>query len=694
MRSRALKFLLFGAAAAAQPPQQTVKFTSSSNLVVIDVTVRDKTGNPIENLKKEDFTVFEDGKPQAISVFEFQKLANEELAHLTPPPPPAKNLPIERKVETITSPGAGKLQYRDKRLLCMFFDMSAMGQPEQIRAQEAALKFLDEQMTSSDLVSIMTFGANVRVEKDFTNDRASLRETINNLPIGELADLAGVADTADTDAGEDTGAAFTADETEFNIFNTDRKLAALETAVKKLALLPEKKAFLYFSSGVGKTGVENQSQLLATINAAVRANVSFYPIDARGLQALPPGGDASKASSRGRGLFTGHAQRTQRDQFADQQETLSTLAADTGGKAFLDDNELSMGMVQAQKDLRSYYILGYYSGNPAQDGRFRRFTVKLAGQPQAKLEYRPGYYGPKEFKHFNAGDKERQLDDALSMGDPFTDLRLALEVDYFRISKDKYFVPISVKIPGSSVTLSKRGSGETTEFDFAGQILDDKKKLAGSIRDGIRVKLSDEDAAKLTQRSFHYDCGFTLPAGKYRFKMVVRENLTGKIGTFDTRFEIPDLQIPAASVKMSSVVWANQREPLTAAVGAAEKQKKLMAENPLVQDSQKLIPSVTKVFRKNQSLYVYLEVYEPVSDPADKRPSVVAELSIFRGNLKAFESEPVRVTGLGEHRATMPIQFQVPLNKLRAGQYTCQLNIIDEVGHKFAYRRSPLVLLP
>jgi hypothetical protein len=113
-----------------------------------------------------------------------------------------------------------------------------------------------------------------------------------------------------------------------------------------------------------------------------------------------------------------------------------------------------------------------------------------------------------------------------------------------------------------------------------------------------------------------------------------------------------------------------------------------------VQDSQKLIPSVTKVFRKNQNLYVYLEVYEPIPDPTDKRPSVVAALSIFRGNLKAFESEPVRVTGLGEHRATMPIQFRVPLNKLRAGQYTCQLNIIDEVGHKFAYRRSPLVLLP
>src|SRR5260370_34312867 len=104
MRSRLLKFVLFGVAAAAQ--QQTVKSTSNSNLVISDVTVRDKAGNPIENLKKEDFTVFEDSKPQAISVFEFQKLANEELPRLPTPTPPPKNVPIERKVETIAAPGA------------------------------------------------------------------------------------------------------------------------------------------------------------------------------------------------------------------------------------------------------------------------------------------------------------------------------------------------------------------------------------------------------------------------------------------------------------------------------------------------------------------------------------------------------------------------------------------------------------
>ena len=275
------------------------------------------------------------------------------------------------------------------------------------------------------------------------------------------------------------------------------------------------------------------------------------------------------------------------------------------------------------------------------------------------------------------------------MGDPFTDLRLALEVDYFRVTPTQYFVPVSLKIPGADVTLAKKGAAEITEFDFAGQILDSQRKLAGSVRDLIRVKLTDGDAAKLAQKSFNYDCGFVLAPGKYRIKMVVRENGTGKIGTFDTRFEVPDLTAPDSAMRMSSVVWAGQREPLNAAVGAAEKQKKLLSANPLVQDGQKLVPSVTKVFRKSQSLYVYSEIYEPGA-----QPSVAATLSIFRGRVKEFESNPVRLTQVGPHPGTLPIEFQVPLSQLKPGKYTAQLNVIDEAGGKFAFRRSPLVLIP
>jgi VWFA-related protein len=668
-------------------PQQA-RFEAAADLVVVDVTVRDRQGNPVAGLKKEDFTILEDGKPQTISVFEYQRLTLDPL-----PPTPA--LPAPNTQDPTPDARGPKTRFPGKRLLVLFFDFSGMAPPEQIRAQQAALKFLDERMTASDVVSILTFSTTLRVVQEFTEDRHKLAEVIRSFRIGEAADLAAEAETGEEEEGEETGAAFLADQTEFNIFNTDRKLSALESAVRRLTSLPERKALIYFSSGVGKTGVENQSQLRSTINAAVRANVAFYPIDARGLMAAAPGGDASQAAPRGTSIFSGRAQQRQRDRFQDQQETLYSLAADTGGQALLDSNDLTLGIAQAQQDVRSYYILGYYSTNPAQDGRYRRIRVTLASQPQARLDYRSGYFAAKQFTQFTSQDKERQLEEALALGDPITDLPLALEVNYFRLGRDRYFVPVAVKIPGSEISLARRGGHEETEFDFIGQVRDGKGKIAAVVRDGIKVKLDRANASQLGRRHLQYDTGFTLAPGQYRLKFLTRENRTGKMGTFELNFAVPDLAAEDKSLRLSSVVWANQREPLAAAVGSAENNKKLVAQHPLIQDRQKLVPSITRVFRRDQTLYVYFEAYDPGLDPARQTPSLAATLSFFRDGVKAFESTPVHVAQAAPRRPSVaPFQFQLPLARLAPGPYTCQVNVVDEQGRKFAFPRARLVLLP
>ncbi|MDQ6758907.1 MAG: VWA domain-containing protein, partial [Acidobacteriota bacterium] len=590
--------------AASLAAQDQPTFKTNTNLVIVNISVKDKSGKLIDNLKKEDFVVYEDNKPQTISVFEVERLASapltpEPAATLKTRPANDKTTPPARRPEATL--GEHAKEYKDRRLIALFFDFSSMQPSEQIRAQDAALKFLSEQMTASDLVSVMTYSNRLRVVEDFTNDRESLITTIRGFRIGESSELAGEATTGADDT-DDSGA-FTVDDTEFNIFNTDRKLSALEDAAKKLGRFPEKKALVYISSGVPKTGVENQSQLLSTINAAVRANVAFYPIDARGLIATPPGGDASTPSPRGTGVFTGKTQKGARDKINDQQETLYSLAADTGGKALLDNNDLSVGITQVQKDINAYYILGFYSTNAAEDGKFRKVRVKLADENlQAKLDYRPGYYAGKQFKKFNSTDKERQLEEALVLGDPVTDLPLAVEVDYFRIGSNKYFIPISLKIPGSAIDLSKK---DKTEFDFIGQIRDAGGKLVSGVRDSIQVKLDEAKAAQLSHKQLQYDTGVTLPPGDYRLKMLARENQTGKIGTFDAKFNVPDLSKQAGAVRISSVVLSNQREPMSnrpesATVGSAKNSKKVIASHPLVQDGTKLVPSVTRVFRKDQ----------------------------------------------------------------------------------------------
>ena len=566
-----------------------------------------------------------------------------------------------------------------------------------MRAQEAALKFIDTEMSTADLVAIMLYSTVLQVKTDFTADRTQLKDIINALPIGELSELADAADTA-TDDEEDTGAAFVADETEFNIYNTDRKLAAIEDASKKLSALPEKKALIYFAGGVARTGVDNQAQLEASINAAAKANVAIYPIDARGLMADPPGGGASKAASRGTGIFSGSVYNSQRAAINNSQETLATLASDTGGKAFLDSNELSLGIVQAQQEYRSYYVLGYYSTNLATDGKYRKITVKLNNNQSAKLEFRQGYYADKVWGKFNGQDKEQKLQEAMNAGDPVTDIPLAVEADYFRITPTAYFVPVSVKVPGSVIDLAQKRGGGETEFDFLGQILDDRKVAVGTVRDYIKVKLEAGEAAKLSHRNFHYDAGFTLSPGKYRMKFLVRENLSGKMGTFDMRFVVPDLAADSAVLKTSSVIWSNQREPFKAAVGAAEKGRtvrRVALSNPLVVGDEKVVPSITKVFRRDQNMTISFDVYDAAPDPANPRARRIAvSMSLFNEKgAKAFEAGPLKATELAATRPNaVPVELQVPLKGLAPGRYTCQLNVIDEVGRKFAFPRQALAV--
>ncbi|HET9321833.1 MAG TPA: VWA domain-containing protein [Bryobacteraceae bacterium] len=674
------------------PDEKMARFTSNANLVVVDVYARDKSGKPVLNLKKEDFTILEDGKAQTISVFELQRLDGEVLPSIAEQP---KTL-VERNTSAPKPPPVqGPLKFRDRRLITLFFDFSSMQPDDQIRAQDAAVHFLQTRMTASDLVSIMAYGAEIKTIEDFTDDRERLIADIRKFQVGAASEMAGLGDTGAAAEGDDTGS-FVADETEFNIFNTDQKLAALESAARKLAVFPEKKALVYFSSGIPKTGVENQSQLRATVNAAVRANVAFYPVDATGLVAEAPSGDASVASPRGTGVFTGTHQRGRVDARNNQQETLVTLAADTGGQALLDNNDLGLGIVHAQKDINSYYIIGYYSTNSAKDGKYRRIQVKLNNKTlQVKLDHRNGYYSDKLFAKFTSADKERQLQDALMLGDPVSELPLALEIDHFRIGKDRYFVPISVKIPGSAINLAKKGDRESVELDFIGQVRDKSGRLVTAVRDGITAKLGEANASQLGRRSFQYDTGLTLAPGEYSLRFLARENLNGKMGTFETKFSVPDLNTQTNTVRLSSIIWSSQREPLSDIVGAAGKNKKEVANHPLVQNGEKLVPSVTHVFRKDQNLYVYLEVYDPIVNAERKTANVTAELALFRGGRKAFESNMIQGTTLVATRpGVLPLQFQLALVKFNPGAYTAQINVVDELGRKFAFPRATFVVLP
>jgi hypothetical protein len=346
--------------------------------------------------------------------------------------------------------------------------------------------------------------------------------------------------------------------------------------------------------------------------------------------------------------------------------------------------------------MTSYYIIGYYSSNAALDGHFRRVKITLNNSAQAgkiaKLDYRQGYYAGKQFNKFSESDKERQLAQALVLGDPVTDMDIAMELDYFRLGRDRYFVPLVVKIPGSEIELARHGGAESTRFDFIGEIKDSKGTTMGNVRDNIQVKLKGEGAQQLSKTTLEYDTGFTLAPGAYTAKFLARENETGKMGTFETKFQVPDLGLEQRYLPISSVVLSNQRQKLDAALATAEKDKKILAAHPLIEDGVKLVPSVTRVFRTDQNLYVYVEAYEPA---ADATQPLTAYVSFYRGKVKAFETEPLQVSeGLNPKTKALPLRFSVPLAKLQPGRYICQVSVMDPAAQKFAFWRAPIVILP
>ncbi len=677
---------------AAQTPAQTTstgdaKFSTSVHLVIEDVTVKDKDGKPIEGLKAEDFVVTEDGKPQTISFCTFQNLPS------TPADAPATPL-VRRETDvaavtsTQISPEApGDLRYKDRRLLSIYFDMSAMPQSDQLRALDAAQKFVRSQMAGPDLMAIMEYtGGAVKVMQDFTDDREKLLTTIGTLIAGEGQGFDG--DPADASSA-DTGAAFGQDDSEFNIFNTDRQLAALQTAIGMLKSLNEKKALIYFASGMKLNGIDNQAQLRAMTNAAIRANVAIFSIDARGLVATPPLGDATKASPGGVAMYSGAAALAGATGFQRSQDTLYSIAADTGGKALLDFNDLGKGIVEAQKALGSYYIIGYYTTNTNPDGKFRKVDIALK-EIQGKLDYKHGYYADKVYGKFNGADKERQLEDALMMQDPVTDLTIQMEVNYFQLNRAEYYVPLVMKIPGSELARARRGGAEHTVIEFIGEIKDDFGTTIQNIRDRVDIKLTGETAAELVKKPIEYDAGYTLLPGAYTIKVLARDDETGRIGTYIHKFLIPNLNKEEKRIPISSVVLSSQRIDMHQALYTAGKDKDQSA-NPLVQEGMKLVPSVTRVFSKSRDMFIYLQAYEPKA--ATTQP-LVAFVTFYRGQTKAFETAPLPVTeGVNNSLKTIPLKFDLSLAQLVPGKYNCQVTVLDPGSQKAAFWQAPVLLV-
>ena len=662
-----------------------------SEIVLTNVVVRDKkTGEVVKNLKASDFTILENGKPQSIASFDYQNVDEAAVLH--------ENSTVTGKASIAdlvnNDFAANPSQLKDHRLIVMFFDLSSM-QPEDIdRAVEAAQDYINKKMQPADLVASVSLDTSLSMDQDFTADQTALLKAVGRYNGSEGTGFGAGNEGGDSSGTADDASSFTADDSEYNTLNTDRELYAIRQIAKSLERVDQRKSLLYFSGGLTRQGIENQASMRAATNEAIRANMAIYSVDSRGLEAMPPVGNASTGSLRGTAAYSGGAMQSNLNSNFSSQETLATLSSDTGGKAFFDSNDFGPAFQQVQHDTEAYYILGFHSTNTARDGSYRHLTVKL-NRNDVKLDYRQGYFAPADFQHQKTEDREQALQDQMRSDLPATDVAIYLQALYFRLEENKFFVPISLIVPGSQIHTVKNGDRDKANIDVMGQVKNAQGIIVGNVRDNVKLAL---DAAQQVQRkNIQYSTGFALAPGKYHVKFVVRENQTGAMGSFETDLQVPDMK--KTPLKLSSIVLASQRVPNTA--------KKTVS--PLVRDGVEWIPNVPHVFRQDQHLYFLYEVYDPAKQKGAPEPAsspgltrrelgpvrVLTSIEFLSGGVKVYETPLVEAKAMNiPERGAVAFQFDVPLTQLKPGTYICQINVIDDVGGSFSFPRMAMVLQP
>ncbi|MFI5090658.1 MAG: VWA domain-containing protein [Terriglobales bacterium] len=691
-----------GSAQAASASEDQAVFRVTVNMVLIDARVTDRSGKPIKGLTPEQFTLLEDGKPQKISSLDYHDLDAMEAAGLANQPTLVVPLGV------VQPPPEVQKKIRDRRLIVLFFDQTALQPDELMRSKEGCERFLRDQMSPADLVALAVYGNQLKITVPFTNDRERLMKGVQSLLPGKDSQLAAMQEASvlsgEDSTSEDTGAAFTPDEMEFNIFNTDRKLAALESLAEVLRVIPGRKNVIHFTGGITQTGEENRSQLRISTNAANRADVSFYTVDSRGLFPTVPGGEARMGASAGSAQFSGEGKATAAHESSRamfngtavyhqvqarhaSRETLATLAIDTGGRPFFDLGDFKDVFRTVHSDNTGYYLIGYYSSNRQKDGRYRRISVHV-NVPGARIRYREGYYAP----NGNAGpDRERQLLEALREDTPRVDFPIALETGNFRLNGKDIFVPITAKLASTALQWANKHNRHTATFDFAAEIRQqDSNRVVAALRDTIHLTLDDKRQQELQQQSLVYSGGVVLGPGQYRLKFVARESESGRVGSFEENLDLQPLQ--RDRLELSSMVLSGQleaaapnREQTKTTLGAAAHLK----TTPLEVSGQRIVPSVTRVFNKGQDLYIFFQAYVPAGqDAAQAR----AGLEFFRDGQWWSETPLVEAAEVDETTHSASFRIRLPLEKFAPGVYTVEAVSVEQGTEEAAFAQNHFVL--
>jgi len=539
-------------AAQQQPPPAPAPptFRSTAHLVQINVVVHGRDGQPVGDLKKEDFSVFERGKPQQIAFFSMQSAAPAGVAAAGAAAAGAAATPLPADVFTnVLTPSGGV----PTSVTVILLDTVNTAWSDQHAARDGLLKFL-KQIEPQDRIAIFALGRHgLTLLHDYTSDAASLVSRLKD-ERGELSaalDASTLDDAAQQDL-RDMGLDGLADanEREADFFTTDRvvnTLASFEAIAQHLSGLAGRKNLIWLSGGIplmigfdempdagASVSTRDRRIFSVEMDAAVRAlnnsGIAVYPVDARGL--MPPPGFSASSRAPLRTPPTLARQNANVD-------TMRDLAERTGGRAAYNTNDLARAIRRAVDDSRVTYTIGYYPADDTPDGKFRDVKVTV-DRPHLDVRFRKGYFALRPGVQ-SAEARKREMRAAVWSPLDSTAIPVGARVDFLDQPPDT--INEFVQLDPSTLSFRKDNDRWKAMLDIAYVQKDAHgvQKGGGEV-DNLSLALTEENYRRLMQQGLIRQHRSPRAPGATVLRIVVRDADSGAVGSIT----VPLDKVPTA----------------------------------------------------------------------------------------------------------------------------------------------------
>ena len=668
-------------------------FQVEVNYVDVDAIVTDEKGNFITGLTRDDFEVFEDGKPQKVEMFSYVELPVE---------PTDRFGTLSRPV---TSDAKSNSRPFDGRVYVIVLDDLDISPLRGGLVKHAAREFVERHVGANDLAAVVYTSGRPEATQDFTNDRSLLVAAIDKFSGRRLRSAA--IDALERhyhneltamnrpDDYSNAGADIKDSAAPINIRDVEREQRAV-MVLDTLRNLGEflagvrgrRKAVLLFSEGlempIGEIyGVHTATDVVGAIKdaitAAARSNVNFFALDPRGLigmtsEYIETAG--SHAPDVALGVFGSvNPQQGLVTEMKLSQDSLRTLAEETGGFAAVNQNTLGSAFGRIVDANSRYYVLGYYPPTTARDGRFHRIEVRVK-RPGLRVSARRGYASPRgrtpaerkrdedtrrarDARRGAVNNTSPELRDALNAPLQQSGLTLTVQAAPFRNTQKEASVALAIEFDGATLPFTPPDSGglatNTIEVSFFG--IDQNGRAQRSTRSQFNLTLRPESFTRVKTGGLRVNHRLLLEPGRYQIRVGARETVGSRAGTVFYDLQVPDFRKEPMMLSGVLITAASANAAMTAMPDPAAPK---LLKGPAVG---------RRTFARNDTLTVFAEIYDNSSSRQPRQIDTAVSLVSESGQEVFGARETVPNPGDAAHWTAYGLTRDIALKDIAPGRY-------------------------